>query len=496
MFLTCSDRKWKTFAFVSSGQKTEGFMTLAPEHQALEPNALRRRVERLVLGCQVAGSRLDPALDRASLYEDALHRAIQAAIDKLNVHGARVDIESLAQILARNPSPACDPWLGGGNFLATLRALPVHPRESGEDPEYDRNFEKFVASLRSLERRKAGQVELVAADAIPPEAIEWLWDGWLARGKLHLLAGAVGEGKTTLALSMAATLSAAARFPDGAQAKAGDILFWSGEDDPADSLVPRFLACGGDPSRLVFAKGVRDRGGKVMPFTPARDLPALARAMDSMRDLALLVVDPIVSAIAGDTDKNATVRRSLSALVDLATARNIAVLGIGHFGKTRRHHDPLSRILGSHAFTAMARLVMVTAKNAQGTSLLLRAKSNIGPNQNGFAFSLDRAEVSRGVVGQKIVWGEAVEGTAKDLLREAEDVPSPRLLAAQEWLAAQIGDGASVSDLMQAAPAAGHAWITVLRAKRALGLKVENHGRGGSIWTLMPDSVGRKTHDQ
>ena len=85
---------------------------------------------------------------------------------------------------------------------------------------------------------------LVCAAAITPEPIDWLWEGWLATGKLHILAGAPGTGKTTVALAFAATISCGGRWPDGARADPGQVLIWSSEDDAKDTLVPRLIAMG------------------------------------------------------------------------------------------------------------------------------------------------------------------------------------------------------------------------------------------------------------
>ena len=77
-------------------------------------------------------------------------------------------------------------------------------------------------------------VELQSAASIAPQAIQWVWPGWLARGRLHILAGQPGAGKTTLALNFAAVISSAGEWPSGARAKPGSVVIWSGEDDPVE----------------------------------------------------------------------------------------------------------------------------------------------------------------------------------------------------------------------------------------------------------------------
>lgn len=125
---------------------------------------------------------------------------------------------------------------------------------------------------------KAGKVDpsvtILPATAYTPEAVRWLWEGWLARGKLHLLAGAPGTGKTTIAVSIAATVSAGGRWPDGTAGEHGDVLIWSGEDGVADTLLPRLMVAGGYPGRVHFVDGVCEHE-KARPFDPSTDMPAL-----------------------------------------------------------------------------------------------------------------------------------------------------------------------------------------------------------------------------
>ena len=145
----------------------------------------------------------------------------------------------------------------------------------------------------------APAVSIMPATAYAPEAVRWLWDGWLARGKLHLLAGAPGTGKTTIAVSIAATVSAGVRWPDGTAGEHGDVLIWSGEDGVADTLLPRLMVAGGYPGRVHFVDGITDNG-KARPFDPATDMPALVKAARILPNLKLIVLDPVVAAVSGD----------------------------------------------------------------------------------------------------------------------------------------------------------------------------------------------------
>ena len=166
---------------------------------------------------------------------------------------------------------------------------------------------------------------------VKPVPIQWLWHFWIALGKLMILAGAPGAGKTTIVLALAATLSRGGKWPDGSRCEPGNVLIWSGEDDMADTLVPRLLAMGADMSKVYFITGARV-DGETVPFDPARDMVTLNAKAKEIGDVKLLMVDPVASAVAGDSHKNGEVRRALQPLVDLGFAAR---------GCCDRHHASL-----------------------------------------------------------------------------------------------------------------------------------------------------------
>lgn len=336
------------------------------------------------------------------------------------------------------------------------------------------------APLPALRTELDGVVLKCATDLLP-SPVRWLWQYWLALGKLHILAGAPGQGKTTLALGMAATVTIGGRWPDGTGCAQGNVLIWSGEDDPADTLLPRLLAAGADRSKCYFIEGAR-RDGEVVPFDPARDLRQLLAAIESIGGIKLLVIDPVVSAVAGDSHKNTEVRRALQPLVDLATACDCAVLGITHFAKGGQGTDPTQRVVGSVAFSAVARVVMVAAKvkaegEAKDARILARTKSNIGPDGGGFHYFLEQAEPLPGIHASHVAWGKAVDGTARELLTDPEDAPDDdgeksALETAMEFLVEILKDGSAPSKYVESeAKEAGISQRTVRRASEVLRVK-------------------------
>ena len=335
------------------------------------------------------------------------------------------------------------------------------------------------------------KVILTCGTDLTPEPYRWLWQYWLAMGKLHILAGAPGQGKTTIALAIAATITIGGRWPDGSRCAPGNVLIWSGEDDPADTLVPRLMAAGADRARCYFIEGAR-RGGEVVPFDPARDLGQLLEAIEKIGGISLLVIDPVVSAVTGDSHKNTEVRRALQPLVDLAAKCDCAVLGITHFAKGGQGTDPAQRVVGSVAFTAVARVVMVAAKvkgdeEGQDTRILARSKSNIGPDDGGFQYHLEQSEPLPGIHASHIAWGKAVEGTARELLTDPDDGPQDDASDAVELLRAELDTvrWTSCDEAAKPLKAAGFSKKQIWAASKKVGVMRKKDGmKGGWMWRL------------
>lgn len=335
-------------------------------------------------------------------------------------------------------------------------------------------------------------VNLIPASSINPEPISWIWNGYLAAGKLHILAGVPGTGKTTIALDFAATISLGRAWPDGSSCIVGNILIWSGEDDPKDTLVPRLIAMGADRNNIHFVGEVKGQDTEPRPFNPATDVPDLLKKANEIGNIKLIIVDPIIHAVTGDSHKNGDVRNSLKPLVELATQLNAAILGITHFTKGTQGKEPLDRVTGSLAFGAVARIVLVTAKDAtsssESRSLLARAKSNIGLFGGGFYYRIVEANLPNfaGIITSKIVWLEEALGSAQELLCQPDDHLNElsTLQEAQEYLTSILTDGAMVAkDVYQTCNNAGFSKSTVNRAKKALGIKPYKVGFGKeSVW--------------
>lgn len=339
-------------------------------------------------------------------------------------------------------------------------------------------------------------VNLRCGADIVAKPIRWLWRGWLPSGKLTILAGAAGTGKTTLALGLAAALTSTGKWPDETISEhTGNVLIWSGEDNAEDTLVPRLIASGANMSRCHFINGIIENG-KNIPFDPARDMLELHLAVTRINGASLLIVDPIVSAVSGDMHKANDVRRSLQALVDFAGVHDCAVIGISHFSKGSAGKSPQDRVIGSQAFGALARMVLVAAKEEDGTRrVLARAKSNIAPDDGGVAYSLEQVEMGD-IETTRVIWEGIIEGSARNIIGDIEndERESGNLKAdAEQFLIDLLSSGPiSAKQISADAHGAGYSAATIRRAKKSLGIEAIKGGmKDGWKWNL-PTSLQRR----
>lgn len=249
---------------------------------------------------------------------------------------------------------------------------------------------------------------------IAPEKIEWLWPGRIAVGKLTLIAGEPGLGKSQTTLFVAAAVTTGEQWPDNSgAAPLGSVIILSAEDGLADTTRPRFDAAGGDASRVGVIRAVEttDAHGSVRgSFNLAADLALLEAEIIKRGDVRLVIIDP-VSSYMGKTDshKNADVRSVLEPIGEMAERLRVAVLAITHLSKG--DGKAINRFIGSIAFVAAARAAFTVVADAEDDAglrrLFLQVKNNIAPPAPGLAFRLEQREVAPGIIGSSLAWDSA-----------------------------------------------------------------------------------------
>jgi hypothetical protein len=221
------------------------------------------------------------------------------------------------------------------------------------------------------------QVVVTLASQIKPRPVRWLWPDRIPAGALTLLAGREGIGKSLVGVHLAAQLTHG-RLPGGRYGKPARVMFATSEDAWEFTMVPRLLAAGADLTRVGRVQV--DDGGRVDGLTLPLDAKGLAEYIGA-RDVALLVLDPLTSHMDGriDAHRDREVRSALEPLGQLAEGTGAAVLGLVHLGKGIGS-DPVNLILGSRAFSAVARVALVAARDPEdeASNVLSVEKSNLG----------------------------------------------------------------------------------------------------------------------
>jgi putative DNA primase/helicase len=348
-----------------------------------------------------------------------------------------------------------------------------------------------------------------AAD-VKPEPVEWLWPGRIALGKLTLIAGEAGLGKSQLSIAMAASVTTGGAWPcrEG-RAPQGSVVILSAEDGAADTVVPRLMAAGADRERVHLVSAVRSEDGTGRrAFNLQADLDLLERLISEIGDVKLIVIDPISSYLGPKVDShvNAAVRAVLEPVSEMAARLRIAIVAITHPPKGTGT-TAINRFIGSIAFVAAARAAFMVTRDTEDEMrrLFLPVKNNLAPLGKGLAFRPEQRLVADGIVGSSVAWeAEPVTITADQALQATDAQSTGKGSAgaeAEEFLRNALATGpVAMKDIQAEAKEAGLSWATVRRAKDRLGVEAErkSHGRdGGGRWTwAMPIPARRSSHLQ
>ena len=391
--------------------------------------------------------------------------------------------------------------------LATRRSLIVLS-EDAIDVAYDspvdtpvkEQLDKLQGQLGNLLGRcgpEAMYVSRCLAD-VEPEPISWFWPGRFARGKLNLIAGQPGLGKSQLAVFMAGKTSVGGDWPDGSQCPQGSVILVSCEDDAADTIVPRLMAVRADRSRVHMLDWVIEakskEGQSAQPFDLAAHTPALKSLADSIGDVTLIVIDPVSAYLARiDSHKTSDVRGALAPLQQLAADTGAAVVLISHLNKGSADANAMARVAGSGAFVAACRSAWLVESDPQDESrqrrILAPLKNNIGDDQTGFAFQVKHVDLDGGLQSPFIEFEpDPITISASELLREQQDHDDERsaLGEAMDFLREYLSDGPKNSKSTQkAAEDAGIASRTLRRAREKLRIKPhKSRVTGQWVWAL------------
>ncbi len=332
----------------------------------------------------------------------------------------------------------------------------------------------------------------VLLSTVQPKAVEWLWPGRIPLGRLTILDGDPGLGKSVLTMDLAGRVSAGLGMPDGTPCRAAGVVVLNNEDGRDDTVVPRLLASGGDLSRVLALDIVPDGDSERLISLPA-DLDYLRQAIERVA-ANLVIVDPLMAWIGGEhnTHRDQDCRRALHPLGRLAEDTGAAVLVVRHLNKMAGG-NPLYRGGGSIGIIGAARSGLLVAKDPDNPDrrVLASVKCNLAKLPASLAFDLSPDDQGRLRVG----WVGESTHTADSLLAVPQnDEDRDAVQEAVEVLRAILADGQLTADeVKRQARRAGLADRTLYRAKAILGVRAVRVGFGPEgrwHWSLKESAAG------
>ena len=229
------------------------------------------------------------------------------------------------------------------------------------------------------------QLQFEFFSSVKQRKIDWLWYPYIPFGKLTILQGDPGEGKSTFILAIAALLTRGKAMPDGYPIdKCQNVIYQTAEDDIADTVKPRLVAAKADCNRVAY---IVDEEA-TLNFDDPRIEECIIQT-----NAKLLILDPLQAYLVQDTDMYSAgrMRQQLKKIADLAAKHNCAVVIVGHMNKTSGEKN-LYRGLGSIDITAIARSVLMISRDKTDSAIRYMSpiKSSLAPEGSSVAFRLDK----------------------------------------------------------------------------------------------------------
>lgn len=330
---------------------------------------------------------------------------------------------------------------------------------------------------------------------VQPERVSWLWPGYLPLGKLSVIDGDPGMGKSTLFFDIAARVSTGSPMPDGfasdVRGPAGVVIL-SAEDGLADTIRPRLDAAGADVSRIValdaMESGDRERG------VTLADLDGIEAAI-TQADAKLVIIDPLMAYLGGETNsyRDQDVRGVLAPLGRLAEQHGVAVVIVRHLSKGGQT-NVLYRGGGSIGIIGAVRSGLMVGRDPEDPEgprrILAVSKSNLAAFPPAMAYHM--VEHENGTA--RIIWEGTTHHTASAItaaMQQDDGEERTERDEAADAIRAALADGRRVQKdvLKEVREITGCSDSTIQRARRRLGVKSdrEGFGPGSQVYWRLPD---------
>ena len=331
----------------------------------------------------------------------------------------------------------------------------------------------YFKSIVLKEPSKPETVKIIRMSDVEPTPVEWLWKPYLPFGKLSVLQGNPGEGKTYFAMHLAAACTNGKLLPNMERMEPFNVIYQTAEDGLGDTVKPRLIEAGADLDRVL----VIDDSDVQLTLSDERIEKAIIE-----NNARLVIIDPIQAYLGADVDMNRAneVRPIFMRLGQVAQRTGCAILLIGHLNKAAGMQS-LQRGLGSIDIAAAVRSVMFIGKLKHDPimRILTHEKSSLAPPGASLAFSLGDEGGFR--------WVGEYDITADEMLSGIEPQRETKTQQAKDLICALLAGGKQVlsEDIDKAALERGIPGRTVRDAKRELGDALKSkivEGRKKVFW--------------
>ena len=343
--------------------------------------------------------------------------------------------------------------------IAVIRLVPARKdwndvlRQQGDIPS-----RKFIAETITLRELPTAQpVPMLRMADVELTSVDWLWFPYIPFGKLTIIQGNPGEGKTTFALRLAAACTTGGTLPGMKPLPPFQVIYQTAEDGLGDTVKPRLIEAAADLDRVL----VIDEAKRELTLSDERIEKAITQ-----NGARLIILDPIQAYMGEKTDMNRAneVRPMFRRLADVAERTGCAVILIGHLNKAAGGQSAY-RGLGSIDFRAAARSVLLIGrvKREPNVRVIIHDKSSLAPEGKPVAFCLD-PETGFSWIGEYDI-------TADELLSGAGGNNATKTEQAERLILDLLADGKELAseDIVKAAAEAGISERTVQNAKRNMG---------------------------
>lgn len=324
--------------------------------------------------------------------------------------------------------------------------------------------------------REEHHITLLNLDDVEPEVVEWLWYPYIPRGKLTMIEGDPGLGKSWLTMALASYISRGKALPYQLNPEEGPVLIMSAEDGIADTIKPRLITLRANTKNIIAIP-------EPVSFTE-NGAQAVDEAIKQVKPL-LVIIDPLVAYLGGKIDlhKANETREIMARMTRIAEENKVAIVLVRHLTKGNKD-KAIYRGLGSIDLTAAVRSVLAIGRNPKDPNegrVICHIKSNLAPLGKAISYTLDAKDKKH-----PFEFGEEIEVDVEEVLGTQPTNGKGATEAAVEFLNTILIDGKAMPsiEIQREAEARGIGEKALKKARKFLGISMIRDGDGVYKWAL------------